>query len=69
MKFKNGMSYEEVLTMVEDNGWEILTEKDCELWGEEWTEMTILQDDHKVFLQVDDEGVYEIQFVPMWAQF
>lgn len=64
---KRDMTYEEVLAMVEEKGWEILEEKDYEEWGEEWTEMTILQGDHAVALGVDDKGVYEIQFVPLWA--
>jgi len=50
MKFQKGMAYEEILEIVEANGWEILTEEDCELWGIEWIEMVILQNEHKVFV-------------------
>ena len=64
---KNGMSYEEVMEMVEKGNWEVLKKEECEQYGDQWIELTILQDDHAVFVQVDDEGVYELQFVPMWA--
>jgi len=65
--FKQGMSYEEIMAMIEENGWKVLKEEQNEQYGDVWTELTIWQDDHGVFLQVDDEGVYEIQFVPDWA--
>ena len=64
---KKGMTYEEVMEMVKAMGWKIEEEKNCEEYGEEWIEMTILQDDHGVFIQLDEEGIYEIQFVPAWA--
>lgn len=69
MKFQKGMTYEEILEIVEANGLEILTEEDCELWGVEWIEMVILQNDHKVFVQVDEEGIYGIQFAPIHVAF
>ena len=69
MKFQKGMTYEEILEIVEANGLEILTEEDCELWGVEWIEMVILQNDHKVFIQVDEEGIYGIQFAPIRVAF
>lgn len=69
MKFQKGMTYEEILEIVEANGWEILTEEDCELWSVEWIEMVILQHDHKVFVQLDEEGIYGIQFAPIRVAF
>jgi hypothetical protein len=67
MKLTKGMTKQEVEEMVKVAGWEILQDEDCEEYGEKWTEMTILQDDHAVAIGLDDEGVYEIQFVPLWA--
>ena len=64
---KRGMTYEEIKAMVKENGWEVLEEKENEQYGDVWTELTIWQDDHAVFVQVDDEGIYEIQFAPAWA--
>ena len=64
---KQGMTYEEIKAMVKENGWEVLEEKENEQYGDVWTELIIWQDDHAVFVQVDDEGIYEIQFVPARA--
>lgn len=65
--FEYGMSYEEVMAMVEAMGWEVLEEEEHEEDGECWEEMTVLQEDHAVALGLDDTGVYELQFVPLWA--
>ena len=65
--FERGMTMEQVEEMVEAEGWEILQEEEYEEDGEEWVEMTVLQEDHAVALGLDADGVYEIQFVPLWA--
>jgi len=62
-----GMSHEEVMAIVEGQDWEVLEERLYEEDGEEWTEMTIWQGDHAVAITIDEEGVYEIQYVPAWA--
>jgi hypothetical protein len=65
--FERGMTMEQVEEMVEAMGWEILQEEEYEEDGEEWVEVTVLQGDHAVALGLDADGVYEIQFVPLWA--
>lgn len=65
--FERGMSYEEVMAMIERMGWEILEEEHEEEDGEEWTVVTVWQEDHAVALGIDEGGVYEMQFIPRWA--
>ena len=67
MRIQYGMIREQVEEMVDSEGWEILSEQDMEENGEAWVDMTILQGDHAVGIALDDEGVYDIQFVPLWA--
>jgi len=67
MRIQYGMTREQVEEMVDSEGWEILSEQDMEENGEAWVDMTILQNDHAVGIALDDEGVYDIQFVPLWA--
>lgn len=64
---ERGMTYEQVLEMVEANGWEVLKNVPMEEYGETWRELTIWQDDHAVGVGVDDDGVYELVYIPRWA--
>ena len=65
---ERGMTYEQILRLVEANGWEILEDAPGEEDGVTWREMTIWQDDHAVGVGVDDdEGVYELVYIPRWA--
>ena len=65
--FKRGMKLEEVKAMVKENGWEILEEETYEEKGKSWTDMTVWQDDHGVDVYMnDEEGIFEIMFVPAW---
>ena len=66
---RRGMTREQIEAMVAAEGWEVLQDKECkdEFCGDVWTELTIWQDDHAVAVGLDEEGVYEIQFIPRWA--
>lgn len=62
-----GMTYDEMMALVDENGWEVLGEEECKEDGEVWVDVDVMMDSEcGMSVTLTDGVVVEFGHFAMW---